>query len=472
MIGSLCRGFSYASRCVSSRSISSSTFHHASDLTSGLILPSTGPLEQPKAKASLEEHIRMKIMMRGGPISLAEYMADCLTSPHGGYYMNRDVFGTKGDFTTSPEISQLFGEMVGIWCLSTWMSMGSPKRLRLVEMGPGRGTLMADLLRGVSAFPQFTAAIEVHLVEVSPMLRKIQFERLDCSTSPSSGGLIQDGQVRSTLTSCSGQEGCPVYWHNTIDEVPSGSALVEGGQVAPALYIAHEFFDALPAHQFVLDKERGWLEVMVDAQEGKDAGGSGGGLRKVLSPSRTPASALLVPRRLKALTSPEAISALEISAKQMLTAETLAKRVSREGGAAIVIDYGSEKGSPPYKDSLVALRDHKEVDILDQPGSADLSVWVDFGALQQAAEEGDKGVQCHGPVSQRVFLESLGIHTRLEQLIRRASGPDSEEARGLRAGVARLIGSGADGGMGDSYKVFSITGQDSTLWKELGLSKG
>lgn len=415
----------------------------------------------------------MKIMMRGGPISLAEYMADCLTSPHGGYYMNKDVFGAKGDFTTSPEISQLFGEMVGIWALSTWMSLGSPKRLRLVEMGPGRGTLMADLLRGVSAFPQFTSSIEVHLVEVSPMLRKMQYAKLKCSSSESSSSpsnrLQDQGQVRSELTagrSTAGQGGCPVYWHNTIDEVPSDSGVDVGGQV-PALYIAHEFFDALPAHQFVLDKERGWLEVMVDAQEGEE-----GGLRKVLSPSRTPASTLLVPRRLRALTAPETISAVEISPKQMLTAETLAKRVGREGGSALIVDYGNEVGALPYKDSLVALRDHENVEILDRPGSSDLSVWVDFGALKQAAEEGESGITCHGPVSQREFLESLGIHTRLEQLIKRTRGPESDEAVGLRAGVARLLGRSSDGGMGDNYKVFSITRNGSSLWTELGLREG
>ena len=385
--------------------------------------------------------------------------------------MSRDVFGAKGDFTTSPEISQLFGEMVGIWCLSSWMAMGSPKRLRLVELGPGRGTLMADLLRGVSAFPQFTSSVEVHLVEVSPMLRKIQSERLRCSSSSPSPSQAMDGlgqqggRMRSELTSRSGQDGCPVYWHSTIDEVPFEATGVEGGPV-PSIYIAHEFFDALPAHQFVLDKERGWLEVMVDAQEA----GSEGGLRKVLSPSRTPASALLVPRRLRAIPGPEAdsISALEVSAKQMLTAEVLAKRVAREGGSALVIDYGNAKGALPYKDSLVALRDHKEADILDRPGSSDLSVWVDFGALKQAAEEGDAEVKCEGPVSQREFLESLGIHARLEQLIRRTSGPESKEANALRAGVARLLGKTDENGMGEAYKALSISRKDSSLWRELG----
>lgn len=393
--------------------------------------------------------------------------------------MHRDVFGAKGDFTTSPEISQLFGEMIGIWAVSSWMGMGSPRRLRLVELGPGRGTLMADLLRGVSAFTQFTSAIEVHLVEVSPVLREIQADKLKCSLASdrlqAGLGSRKYGLVmESSLTSRGGREGCSVQWHNTIDDIPSVSPVIGGdgdGPPVPSLYIAHEFFDALPAHQFVLDKERGWLEVMVDAVE-SGADGTGGGLRLVLSPSRTPASALLVPRRLRTIDAAETLSAIEISAKQMLTAETLAKRVSKEGGAALVIDYGNDQGALPYKDSLVALRDHKKVELLDRPGSADLSVWVDFGALKQAAEEGVEGglVQCHGPVSQREFLESLGIHARLEQLIQRTSGAESDEAANLRAGVARVIGATSDGGMGTNYKAFSITKRESSVWSDLGLA--
>ncbi|KXZ43090.1 hypothetical protein GPECTOR_102g43 [Gonium pectorale] len=557
-------------------------------------------------------------MVRGGPISLAEYMQDCLTSPAGGFYMSRDVFGSAGDFVTSPEISQMFGEMVGIWCVHTWMEMGRPPRLQLVELGPGRGTLMADLLRGTSAFRDFSRALEVHLVEMSPALRAMQWRALRCEPAPApevrlpagpgaapaaAGGAAaaaataagkaaraaavaaqseeadlqylrsgmpplvgqqQQQQQQQTLhhqqkrqqqeqpqpverqlgpsaagvgesgsagapqapstpaVGVSGFNGCRVHWHATLDAVPDGPS--------PALYVAHEFFDALPVHQFVRDPERGWLEKMVDVEHpeeeegheggvgkasdvgaggmtaaaaaavrdgGQGAGGagatalpgaavrgsgsagrgagaagagpahstSGSGLRLVLSPGPTPAAALLVPRRLAGLAKEQAegVNELEVSAVGMATAERLAQRIGRHGGAALVVDYGRE--APPYGDSLMAIRAHRGVGVLDRPGTADLSAWVDFGALRQAAAGAGGPVSCSGPATQAAFLLSLGLEARLGQLVAAAQAADGGSGGGggganavasaLVEGARRLVDTG-EGGMGRSYQVMAI----------------
>ncbi|KAG2426936.1 hypothetical protein HXX76_012722 [Chlamydomonas incerta] len=507
-------------------------------------------------------------------------MQDCLTSPQGGFYMSRDVFGTAGDFVTSPEISQLFGEMVGIWCVHTWMAMGKPPRLALVELGPGRGTLMADLLRGTAAFKPFAAALEVHLVEVSPALRAAQWRALRCSADPAASKAADDlAHLRAGLppvvaqqqqsqqqsqqqqpsssggdyggtpeVGVSGFNGCKVRWHATLDAVPDGPG--------PALYLAHEFFDALPVHQFVRDPEgrRGWLEKLVDVElneqaderdeqpqqrrleapgtsqpstagggggNGGAAGGgtahtgstpaagssgaagvagagvagaptaavtkaeagsarlaaaaasaasgqghtSGSGLRLVLSPGPTPAAAMLVPRRLAGLSKEQAeqTSAIEISGVGMATAERLAQRVGRRGGAALVMDYGREAPGP-YADSLMAIRAHRGVGVLDAPGTADLSAWVDFGALRQAVagarQQAGAAAATSGPVSQAAWLAAMGVGARFQQL---AAGAAAQPAQveALRAGLERLLDEG-ENGMGRAYQVMAIHHTDLT----------
>ncbi|GAX77852.1 hypothetical protein CEUSTIGMA_g5294.t1 [Chlamydomonas eustigma] len=532
---------------------------------------------EPTSSQKLSSHLKMKIMMRGGPISIAEYMQDALTSPHGGYYMHRDVFGASGDFVTSPEISQMFGEMIGIWAVHTWMQMGSPERLNLVEMGPGRGTLMADLLRGTSAFRKFSSSLNVHLVEVSPTLRVIQWDALHCSSGVNSiklGGPGAMAEVAAVTVSeedgmgCESQRTlrdqifksgstvppypmgysklaghCKVHWHHSIETVPSDQ---------PSLYIAHELFDALPAHQFVLDPKRGWLEKMVDTQDevqhsssiqadlpqyslasapvtahsavtpafDESASGSyqygtscknapptslimsSGGGSTIQNPTPCNTSLLMGSNEGSGVmiaavksslslkhhgqdTSPEGaasgiplplplyeprssqtgtggtlshrqdaqdggLTELEISARAMALAETLAKRVGVHGGAALIVDYGKDG---PYGNSLVALRGHQKVDVLDGPGTSDLSVWVDFGALRLAAVESGASVVCQGPVTQRHFLTALGVRERLQQLQKRAQS--SEQSEALRVGLSRLLDPGPEG-MGSTYKVMAI----------------
>ena len=434
-------------------------------------------------------------------------------------------------------------QMVGIWCLVAWMHLGRPARLRLVELGPGRGTLIADLLRGAAAFLDFRAALEVELVELSPALRRAQWAALKCRGAPpaaaaaaaegigsgsigsgssgsgssgsgssgsGSGGAARvDEMAGVAMVGAEGDEassGVPVRWRGSLEEVPGGAG------EPPAVYLAHEFFDALPVHQFVraggggggggggkgggggglLDAsgnvvgsgtgsgggggglivdaygeaaaggsaaaastaaaaEGRWLEKMVDVAADGDPGPHH--LRFVLSPRPTPAAALLVPRRLAAL--PEAerarVDAIEISAQGMAAAERLAQRVGAHGGAALVIDYG--RAAPPYADSLVAIRGHKGVHPLSSPGAADLSAWVDFGALRAAAEGSGAAVEVLGPVPQADLLHALGLQARAQALAAAAQSEAQVEA--LRAAYERLVGAGPEG-MGQTYQAMAI----------------
>ncbi|KAF8068163.1 midA [Scenedesmus sp. PABB004] len=428
-------------------------------------------------------------------------MGEVLTHPASGYYMARDVFGAAGDFTTSPEISQAFGEVLGVWCVLVWQALGQPARLRLVELGPGRGTLMADLLRGTAGFAGFASALEVHLVEVSPALRRQQWAALRCSGEQQAGAEREEGGH-----GVCGINGAQVSWHASLDAVPRG---------APALFLAHEFLDALPVHQFVRDPRRGWLEVMVDAADEPHRASSashdgiplvqqpqqpqqpppgspqqpppgqqdaGLHLRYVLSPGPTPASALLVPRRLAALQRYgqrlEHPDAIEVGARAMAVCETLARRIAADGGAALLVDYGRDA---PYANSLTAIRAHGGVHPLSQPGSADLSAWVDFSAMRMAAEEAAEveaaaaqaeggggggsaagaagappvapGVDVHGPVCQADLLHRLGIQARLQQLAQSAT---PAQAEALVSGYRRLVDTGP-GGMGGAYQAMAIT---------------
>ncbi|KAL3636603.1 hypothetical protein CASFOL_018902 [Castilleja foliolosa] len=313
---------------------------------------------EPSAESELVKHLKNIIKFRGGPITVAEYMEEVLTNSKAGYYMNRDVFGAGGDFITSLEVSQMFGEMVGVWAMCLWEQMGQPKRVNLVELGPDRGTLLADLLRGASKFKNFTESLEIHMVECSPALQKLQYQNLKCTT--------EDGTAEkrwfSTLA------GTHVSWHATLEQVPTG---------LPTIIIAHEFYDALPVHQFQ-KSSRGWSEKMVDVAEDSS-------FRFVLSPQPTPATLYLM-QRCKWAGNEEIsrVSHIEVCPKAIDLTQEIANRVSVDGGGALIIDYGL---NGIVTNSLQAIRKHKFVDILDDPGSADLSTYVDFDAIRHSAEE-------------------------------------------------------------------------------------
>lgn len=394
----------------------------------------------PSSDSELVKHLKSIIKFRGGPISVAEYMEEVLTNPKAGFYMNRDVFGTEGDFITSPEVSQMFGEMVGVWAMCLWEQMGQPSKVNLVELGPGRGTLMADLLRGASKIKNFTDSLHIHMVECSPALQKLQYENLKCVEEETS-----DKNAKKSIISTLAKT--PVSWHTTLEQVPTGSATI---------IIAHEFYDALPVHQFQR-ASRGWCEKMVDVAEDS-------GFRFVLSPQPSAATVFLMKRYKWAVEEKEEVSKfnqIEVCPKAMELTQTIAQRISSDGGGALIIDYGL---NGIVSDSLQAIRKHKFVDILDDPGSADLSAYVDFASVKKSAEEVSEDVAVHGPMTQSQFLGSLGINFRVESLLENCT---EEQEESLRSGYWRLVGEGeapfwegpdelAPIGMGTRYLAMSI----------------
>lgn len=317
-----------------------------------------------------------RLIAESGPLTVAQYMAACLHDPEGGYYATRPALGPGGDFITAPLISQMFGELIGVWAAAAWELMGRPKRFRLVEMGPGDGTLMSDVLRAARMAPEFLAAADVWLVEVSQPLRALQADRL----------------------------GAGVRWARSLAEVPGG---------VPILLVANELLDCLPARQFVRTAV-GWAEQMV----GLDDKG-----RLAFGLAATPASGLL----------PEAPAGavFEQSAAQAALGGELARRVVADGGAALLIDYG--RSEPGFGDTLQALRRHEKVDPLACPGEADLTVHADFPAVLSAAEA--EGAQT-AIRTQGMFLADMGIGARTEALLR--ARPDRSATLGRQ--LHRLAG--------------------------------
>ena len=346
----------------------------------------------------LESEIR-RLIAAAGPMPLFEYMRLCLTHPQHGYYMNRDPFGAGGDFVTAPEISQMFGELIGLWMAAVWRQMGEPDNVRVVELGPGRGTLMHDALRAAKVVRGFRDAIVLHLVEISPALQRVQERRL-------------------------GALDTPMFWHAALPEVPPG----------PAMIVANEFIDALPVHQAVKQSD-GWHERVVDV--GRD-----GNLCLATAAEPLPFFEAAMPRGLRG--APEG-AIYEWRADDI--ALELGRRV-RNAGAALVIDYGHAKFG--LGDTLQAVAGHSYTDPLRAPGRADLTAHVDFEALAQCAES--MGARVHGPIDQRDLFLRLGIEQRAAALKARATG---EQAADIEAALARLLARGARG-MGELYKALAI----------------
>jgi SAM-dependent MidA family methyltransferase len=336
-----------------------------------------------------------RLIAANGPITVADYMAAAVA----GYYAEREPFGPGGDFVTAPEVSQMFGEILGAWLLQSWLDAGRPAPVRLVELGPGRGTLAADILRTARVVPALLEAATVHLVEASPRLRAVQAKTL---------------------------AGAPLRprWHDGIDAVPSGHLLL----------VANEFFDALPIRQFVRAGGK-WRERVVGlAPGGGLAFGLGaGGLAEADVPAALGAAA--------------EGAVLEVSPASIAVMRTIAGRIVRDGGAALVVDYGHATGG--FGDTLQAVRGHAFADALAAPGEADLTAHVDFAALARAARA--EGAAAHGPLGQGRFLLALGLLERAGRL-----GRDAGEAAraAITAAVERLAGAEA---MGTLFKVLAVT---------------
>jgi NADH dehydrogenase [ubiquinone] 1 alpha subcomplex assembly factor 7 len=343
----------------------------------------------------LEREIRRRIEA-AGPMPVREYMALCLGDPTYGYYVTRDPLGATGDFTTAPEVSQMFGELIGLWMAATWTQMGSPENVRIVELGPGRGTLLKDALRAMQVMPAFREAIVLHLVEISPVLR---------------------AQQKSMLADA----GVPVFWHGVLADVPTG----------PVIVIANEFFDALPVNQAVKG-DSGWHErrVAIDGD---------GKLAFAVAPDPIPHFDKLLP---PALRKAPAASIFEWRAE--LAAMELGRRIAGEGGAALVIDYGHAESA--VGETLQAVGRHAYANVLGAPGTIDLTAHVDFQALGRAVEA--MGARGFGPIEQSQLLRRLGIETRAAKLKARAAPTAAAE---IDLALARLIGHGRND-MGALFK--------------------
>jgi len=338
---------------------------------------------------SLLERLTAEIAS-SGPMSVARYMTACLHDPDYGYYATRPALGLDGDFITAPLVSQMFGELLGVWAASTWELMGRPEPFRLVEMGPGDGTLMSDVLRAVRHAPGFLEAADLWLVELSEPLKALQRERL----------------------------GEAPQWAATLADVPAG---------APIILIANELLDCLPARQFVRTAA-GWAEQVV----GLDRHGA-----LTFALANTPVAGLL----------PDAAvgQVYEQSAAQAALGSEIGHRIARDSGAALLIDYG--RANPGFGDTLQALRLHEKVDPLARPGEADLTIHVDFPAVMDAARA--EGAEA-AILTQTDLLARLGIGERAEALVR--ARPDRSGTIGRQ--LTRLIGSDEMGELFKACAIF------------------
>ncbi len=326
-------------------------------------------------EAPLAGRLKQRIA-RDGPITIEAYMQACLADAEAGYYTTRQPIGKNGDFVTAPEVSQIFGELVGLWVAAVWQSMGAPNPVVIAELGPGRGTLMADALRAWRSVPELLDAASVALVETSPALRAMQQARL--------------------------ADAAKITWHERLEELPHG----------PLIVIANEFVDALPVRQLVR-RDGAWRERCV----GLGADGS-----FVFAEGETVECGRDAPEGAIFETRPGVDSLLS----------ALAARAAQAPLAALFIDYGHDTSG--FGDTLQAVRRHDYANPLAAPGEADLTAHVDFAALKHQAEAA--GLNTYGPVPQGAFLLALGLEARRDRLLTRAT---EAQAEAILTGAARLV---------------------------------
>lgn len=349
-------------------------------------------------KTPLEERLIDLINLKG-PITIADYMTDALGHPHEGYYMQASPIGAAGDFTTAPEISQAFGELIGLWLVEAWNQMGAPSAFNLIELGPGRGVMMEDILRAARVRPGFAKAAQVWLLESSGRLRLEQQKRLKAT------------------------EAKPL-WADDYADIPP----------APSLIVANEFFDCLPIRQFERTRT-GWRERLVGLDD------TGEHLAFALGRTPPPPD-----YNLPEIAETEEGDVFEVSFEAKKFVAEICTTLKEQGGYALIIDYGHMQRG--FGDTLQAVRNHKYWPPLASPGRADITAHVDFEMLANAAI--DAGVAAHGPVTQGRFLDRLGLALRVEALCR---GQKPEKADEIRAGAARIASPAA---MGEIFKALCL----------------
>ncbi|KAF7383499.1 hypothetical protein HZH66_012849 [Vespula vulgaris] len=375
-------------------------------------------------KSTLYRQLYSKIMTCG-PLSVAEYMKEILTHPYVGYYMNKDVFGLKGDFITSPEISQLFGEILAVWIINEWIKI-SKDPFQLVELGPGKGTMIQDILRVFKKLT-FINKISVHLVEISPALSTIQAQNLctyieennpaDCKTQTQKNSI---GHYKKGIT----EDGVEVYWYYSVTDIPKKFSV----------FLAHEFFDALPIHKFQ-KTDQGWSEVLVDVIPGIEEEK----FRYVLSKGSSLAAQVYISEN-------ESRDHVEISPQSLVITDYISSFLVECGGFALIIDYGHIGDKT---DTFRAFRKHQLYDPLLNPGSADLTADVDFSLIQKIAQK-DNRIISFGPISQKIFLKNLGIDVRLEIILKNSTDVEKEH---ILSGYHMIMDTDK---MGERFKVLAL----------------
>ncbi len=343
-----------------------------------------------------------------GPITVADFMVEALAHPAFGYYRQAAAVGAAGDFVTAPEISQMFGELIGAWLAERWIAIGRPDPVRLVELGPGRGTLLVDALRATRGVPGFHAALRLHLVEIDATLRD-----------------RQRAALAGAAPACA--------WHERLEDVPDDAAL---------LLVANEFFDALPIRQLVR-MPSGWCERMIGLAREAGQAESQDGFAFAVAPGPSPLAALLDAAHRAGM---PAGAVAEVSPASLSVMHGIADRLVRCRGAALVIDYGYETGG--HGDTLQAVHRHAKVGVFERIGESDLTAHVDFAALARTAREA--GATIDGPTSQAYFLQALGIAHRAQKLRVRATPQQVDD---IDAAMARLI---APDRMGTLFRVLAV----------------
>jgi len=376
------------------------------------------------ASGSLKSKI-VKLIKFKGPLTVSDYMKIVLTNPESGFYMNNDVFGVKGHFTTNPEISQIFGEILGIWILQEWRRFNCPKPLRLVEFGPGRGTLMSDMTRALRTFEQTRGNLQLRFVEISPRLKEIQKQSI--SHEPD---LIENSE-----------------WHPTFESLDENRS----GFTA---FLAHEFLDALPIHKFVRDPTtHQWRELLIDYSPEEE-------LRYCISRNPSLSTRLLIPQGFKG-------DHIEVCPQAALLLDNVAKSLNKTSkGCMLVCDYGFEdepkeigvdstsqvtlKPMIANRDTFRAFKDHESWPPLKEPGQADLTADVDFGYLKKQLNE---RATLFGSVTQRDFLVKCGLQARLNVLLENASPTEKDE---LVSGANMMLDD-----MGQRYRFLALFPKES-----------
>ncbi|WP_343312440.1 class I SAM-dependent methyltransferase [Brucella sp. BE17] len=336
-----------------------------------------------------------RLIAATGPISVADYMATCLGDPEAGYYITRDPFGREGDFITAPEVSQMFGELIGIWAIGIWDALGRPTNAVICEIGPGRGTLMNDMLRTMAKLaPQLVASASIAMVETSPRLADLQKQKLS-------------------------QSSASIGWFERFTDIPDG----------PLILVANELFDAIPFRQFVKSGER-FVERMIGLDKGGEfqfVSGAAG-----IDPALLPENYAQAPEG----------TIFEAAPARTALMQEVARHIIEQRGAALAIDYGHLRSG--FGDTLQAMIKHDYDDVFAHPGIADLTSHVDFDVLERTA----RGHGCKTrTMTQGEFLLAMGLIDRAGRL---GSGRDSAFQEKIRNDVERLA---APDQMGTLFKV-------------------